>query len=151
MAGCVRLGHAAAEGHGGSGSIPPNHELRGQGDPSRRDSFLNSERSLDSVCRVTSPGLGAKMMTTGVVRFATFRLDARSGELFRDDRAVRLPPQASKLLDYLASSSGELVGREEIQKALRFEEVEELRRGSSQERARLGERSSSTCSTASAL
>jgi DNA-binding winged helix-turn-helix (wHTH) protein len=57
-------------------------------------------------------------MSTGVVRFGTFRLDARSGELRRDGRLIRLPPQASELLVLLASSSGKLVSREEIQKEL---------------------------------
>jgi WD40 repeat protein/DNA-binding winged helix-turn-helix (wHTH) protein/energy-coupling factor transporter ATP-binding protein EcfA2 len=52
------------------------------------------------------------------VRFDGFRLDRRSGELLREGRAVRLPPQASKLLLLLTSSPGELVSREEIQKAL---------------------------------
>jgi Tol biopolymer transport system component/DNA-binding winged helix-turn-helix (wHTH) protein len=58
------------------------------------------------------------MSATGVVRFGTFRLDARSGELRRDGRVVHLTPQASKLLLLLASSSGRLVSREEIQKEL---------------------------------
>jgi WD40 repeat protein/DNA-binding winged helix-turn-helix (wHTH) protein len=60
------------------------------------------------------------MATTGerFVRFGPFRLNPRSGELFREGRPVRLPPQASKLLLLLTSTPGELVSREEIQKAL---------------------------------
>jgi Tol biopolymer transport system component/DNA-binding winged helix-turn-helix (wHTH) protein len=52
------------------------------------------------------------------VCFGPFRVNARSGELFREGRSVHLPPQASKLLLLLVSSAGRLVSREEIQKAL---------------------------------
>ncbi|HSF15100.1 MAG TPA: winged helix-turn-helix domain-containing protein [Vicinamibacteria bacterium] len=52
------------------------------------------------------------------VRFGPFRLNVRSGELFRDDRLIHLPPQGSKLLLLLVESGGELLGREEIQEAL---------------------------------
>ncbi|HEY7816916.1 MAG TPA: winged helix-turn-helix domain-containing protein, partial [Vicinamibacteria bacterium] len=52
------------------------------------------------------------------VRFGPFRLSVVSGELSRDGRPTRLPPQASKLLLLLVSSAGELVSREKIQKAL---------------------------------
>ena len=60
-------------------------------------------------------------MTTGgelFLRFGPFRVDIRSGELFREGRLVRLPPQASKLLRVLVSSPGELVSRDEIQRTL---------------------------------
>jgi len=50
--------------------------------------------------------------------FEKFRLDVRSGELFKEGRPVRLPPQPTKLLLLLARSPGALVSHEEIQKEL---------------------------------
>jgi DNA-binding winged helix-turn-helix (wHTH) protein len=50
--------------------------------------------------------------------FGPFRLDSRSGELYKEERRVRLPPQPARLLLVLVSSPGELVTRDEIQKAL---------------------------------
>jgi WD40 repeat protein/DNA-binding winged helix-turn-helix (wHTH) protein len=51
-------------------------------------------------------------------RFGEFRLDVRSGELYRDELPVRLPPQPAKLLLRLVEARGELVTRDEVQKAL---------------------------------
>jgi WD40 repeat protein/DNA-binding winged helix-turn-helix (wHTH) protein len=50
--------------------------------------------------------------------FGEFRLDVRSGELFKNGAPVRLPPQPAKLLLFLVEARGELVTREEVQKAL---------------------------------
>jgi DNA-binding winged helix-turn-helix (wHTH) protein len=52
------------------------------------------------------------------LHFGKFRVDLRSGELFREDRTVRLPPQPTKLLLLLARSPGTLVTHEEIQSEL---------------------------------
>ncbi len=50
--------------------------------------------------------------------FGDYRLDVRSGELYKEGRPVRLPPQPGKLLLLLVSARGELVTREDVQKAL---------------------------------
>jgi DNA-binding winged helix-turn-helix (wHTH) protein len=52
------------------------------------------------------------------LHFGKFRLDLRSGELFQEDRTVRLPPQPTKLLLLLARSPGALVTHDEIQREL---------------------------------
>jgi DNA-binding winged helix-turn-helix (wHTH) protein/tetratricopeptide (TPR) repeat protein len=46
--------------------------------------------------------------------FDGFALRLDSGELFRDGAPVKLQPQPAKILEILASRSGEVVGREEI-------------------------------------
>lgn len=53
-----------------------------------------------------------------VIRFGTFELDSRSGQLRTQGRIVRLAPQPFKLLTLLTSSPGRLVTREEIRTAL---------------------------------
>ncbi len=50
--------------------------------------------------------------------FGDFRLDCRSGELRKGRREIRLQPQPAKLLVLLASRTGEIVTRTEIQKLL---------------------------------
>jgi serine/threonine-protein kinase len=50
--------------------------------------------------------------------FENYRLDCRSGELRRNGREIKLQPQPAKLLVLLATRSGEIVTRAEIQKAL---------------------------------
>lgn len=49
------------------------------------------------------------------LHFGSFDLDAGSGELRRAGRLIRLPPQPARLLCLLASRTGALVTREEIQ------------------------------------
>ena len=56
--------------------------------------------------------------TAGLLRFATFELDLRTRELRRDGGLVKLQDLPVKLLALLASRPGELVTREEIEKAL---------------------------------
>jgi Tol biopolymer transport system component/DNA-binding winged helix-turn-helix (wHTH) protein len=53
-----------------------------------------------------------------VFRFGPFALDPERGELTKDGRLVRLPPQPTKLLVLLASRAGHVVTREEIQQEL---------------------------------
>jgi len=53
-----------------------------------------------------------------VIRFGTFELDNRSGQLRTNGRIVRLAPQPFKLLTLLLSAPGSLVTREEIRTAL---------------------------------
>ncbi|HEX4593403.1 MAG TPA: winged helix-turn-helix domain-containing protein [Bryobacteraceae bacterium] len=48
--------------------------------------------------------------------FGPFVLDLHSQELHRDGQRVRLPPQAFRVLELLASHAGQLVSREQIQK-----------------------------------
>jgi DNA-binding winged helix-turn-helix (wHTH) protein len=53
-----------------------------------------------------------------VIRFGTFELDSRAGQLRTNGRIVRLAPQPFKLLTLLTSAPGRLVTREEIRTAL---------------------------------
>jgi TolB-like protein/DNA-binding winged helix-turn-helix (wHTH) protein/Tfp pilus assembly protein PilF len=50
--------------------------------------------------------------------FGPFELDPCTGELWKSGRPVKLPPQPTKLLIFLASRPGELVTREEIEESL---------------------------------
>ena len=52
------------------------------------------------------------------LRFESFELDLRTRELSRDGRPIKLQDKPAKLLALLASRSGELVTRGEIEKAL---------------------------------
>jgi TolB-like protein/DNA-binding winged helix-turn-helix (wHTH) protein/Flp pilus assembly protein TadD len=52
------------------------------------------------------------------LRFATFELDTQTHELFRNGRPVKLPPQALRLLQLLATHRGKLVTREEIRREI---------------------------------
>jgi TolB-like protein/DNA-binding winged helix-turn-helix (wHTH) protein/Tfp pilus assembly protein PilF len=52
------------------------------------------------------------------LRFGVFELDLDTGELRKSGRAVRLRPQAAKLLAVLASRPGKLVTREDLQEEL---------------------------------
>ena len=52
------------------------------------------------------------------LRFDSFELDLRTGELQKQGSRIRLQDQPTKLLILLASRSGELVTREEIQTVL---------------------------------
>ena len=60
----------------------------------------------------------AKAAADGPLRFGTFELDSRTGELRRSGVLIHLQPQPMKLLELLARRSGELVTREEIQQTL---------------------------------
>jgi len=53
-----------------------------------------------------------------LIRFETFEVDLRSGELRRNGVKVRLPEQSFQILAMLLRNAGELVTREEIQKRL---------------------------------
>src|ERR1700680_3749109 len=48
--------------------------------------------------------------------FGLFELDLQSRELRRGGQPIKLPPQAFRVLELLASHPGQLVSREEIQK-----------------------------------
>ena len=50
-----------------------------------------------------------------LLRFGVFELDLKTGELRKSGRAVRLRPQAAKVLGILASRAGQLVTREDLQ------------------------------------
>ena len=52
------------------------------------------------------------------MRFCGFELDLRTKELRRRGRPVKLPPQALRLLEFLASRPGQLVTREAIQQEI---------------------------------
>jgi TolB-like protein/DNA-binding winged helix-turn-helix (wHTH) protein/Flp pilus assembly protein TadD len=57
------------------------------------------------------------------LRFGVFELDLKTGELRKSGRAVRLRPQAAKVLGILASHAGQLVTREDLQGQLWDEET----------------------------
>jgi TolB-like protein/DNA-binding winged helix-turn-helix (wHTH) protein len=52
------------------------------------------------------------------IRFGSFELKLRSGELCRDGSAIKLPPQPFKVLVFLVEHAGQLVTREEIQQQI---------------------------------
>ena len=64
------------------------------------------------------------MSTQGpVVRFGTFELDSRSGELHRNGRRVPLQGQPAQVLCHLVSRPGELVSRDELRRAIWAEDT----------------------------
>jgi len=68
----------------------------------------------EQAARVTQAVSGSD----GVVRFATFELDNRTGQLTRNGRRVPLQDQPARALGLLASRPGELVTRDELRQAL---------------------------------
>src|SRR5438445_8945236 len=52
------------------------------------------------------------------LRFGVFELDPATGELRKSGRAVRLRPQAAKILVLLASRPGQLVTREDLREKI---------------------------------
>ena len=52
------------------------------------------------------------------LRFERFRLDPQTGELWKDDRRVKLKPQPARVLALLANHQGSVVTREEIKEEL---------------------------------
>ena len=52
------------------------------------------------------------------LRFCRFEIDLQTKALRRDGRPVKLPPQALRLLEFLASRPGQLLTREEIQREI---------------------------------
>jgi DNA-binding winged helix-turn-helix (wHTH) protein/TolB-like protein/tetratricopeptide (TPR) repeat protein len=58
-----------------------------------------------------------------VVRFGTFELDSRSGELRRDGRRVPLQGQPAQVLCQLVSHPGELVSRDDLRRAIWAEDT----------------------------
>jgi serine/threonine protein kinase/WD40 repeat protein len=52
----------------------------------------------------------------GVVRFGSYTVDLRTGDLCRDGAPLKLQPQPAKVLAFLVSRRGELVTRQEIVK-----------------------------------
>jgi DNA-binding winged helix-turn-helix (wHTH) protein len=51
-------------------------------------------------------------------RFDLFEFDSATGEIVKDGRCVRLRPQPARALALLLDRHGELVSREELQRAL---------------------------------
>lgn len=62
--------------------------------------------------------MGTSTPPTTRLYFGPFELDPHTGELWKSGRPVKLPPQPTKLLIFLASRCGELVTREEIKESL---------------------------------
>jgi TolB-like protein/DNA-binding winged helix-turn-helix (wHTH) protein/Tfp pilus assembly protein PilF len=58
-----------------------------------------------------------------VRRFGVFELNLRTGELRKDGRPVKLPPQPFKVLALLVERSGDLVLRDDLKRALWGEET----------------------------
>ena len=52
------------------------------------------------------------------LRFAAFELDLQAHELLRNGRAVKVAPQALRVLEFLAAHPGRLVTREEIRQEI---------------------------------
>lgn len=52
------------------------------------------------------------------LRFAAFEIDLQARELLRNGRAVKVAPQALRLLEFLAANPGRLVTREEIRQEI---------------------------------
>ena len=63
------------------------------------------------------------------LRFASFELDLRTGELWKNGRRIRLQDQPAKLLSLLVTHPGELVTRMEIQKLLWNDQFVEVDHG----------------------
>ena len=57
-------------------------------------------------------------MSADTVRFGTFELNTRVGELRQDGRTAKLQPQPMKMLVLLAQRAGQVVTREELQAAV---------------------------------
>lgn len=55
---------------------------------------------------------------TALLRFGEFEFNPETGELWRGDLRVKLPPQPTKLLALLASRPGQLITRGELQRQL---------------------------------
>ena len=53
-------------------------------------------------------------MTSRQVEFGEFRLDPNTGELWRKDREIKLPPRAAALLSALAERSMQVVSKQEL-------------------------------------
>ena len=51
-------------------------------------------------------------------RFDLFEFDSATGEVVKDGRCVRLRPQPARVLAHLLERHGELVSREELQRAI---------------------------------
>src|SRR4029453_2649126 len=84
-----------------------------------RRAISELERAIDRVVDSGKPFLRRSMSTQHpVVRFGTFELDSRSGELRRDGRRVPLQGQPAQVLCQLVSHPGELVSREELRRAI---------------------------------
>ncbi len=58
-----------------------------------------------------------------VLRFGSFDLDPKSGELLKNGDLVKLPPQPFKVLTVLAQRSGEIVSRTEIREQVWHDET----------------------------
>jgi DNA-binding winged helix-turn-helix (wHTH) protein/tetratricopeptide (TPR) repeat protein len=65
----------------------------------------------------TDPRRGVRFSVRGV-RFGVFEFDAQSRELWKNGRLVAVRPQPLKLLALLLDQPGEVVSREDIQRAL---------------------------------
>jgi adenylate cyclase len=53
-------------------------------------------------------------MTSRYVEFGEFRLDPNTGELWRNDKEIKLPPRAAALLSALAERSMQVVSKQEL-------------------------------------
>ena len=53
-------------------------------------------------------------MTSRYVEFGEFRLDPNTGELWRNDKEIKLPPRAAALLSALAERSMQVVSKQDL-------------------------------------
>jgi DNA-binding winged helix-turn-helix (wHTH) protein/tetratricopeptide (TPR) repeat protein len=58
--------------------------------------------------------MGVQPSQLAVIRFGSFDLDLKNGELSKSGELIKLPPQPTKVLAVLARRSGEVVSRAEI-------------------------------------
>lgn len=62
--------------------------------------------------------MSANASEDAVIRFDTFEMELKSGELRRDGALIKLPPQPFRALAFLAARAGQVVTREEIQREI---------------------------------
>ena len=63
-------------------------------------------------------GMRANASEKAVIRFDSFELELKSGELRRDGALIKLQPQPFRALAFLADRSGQVVTRGEIQREI---------------------------------
>jgi DNA-binding winged helix-turn-helix (wHTH) protein/tetratricopeptide (TPR) repeat protein len=67
--------------------------------------------------------LGVQPSQRAVLRFESFDLDLKNGELSKSGELIKLPPQPTKVLAVLARRSGEVVSRAEIREQVWHDET----------------------------
>ena len=71
---------------------------------------LGQEAQVMAECR----GSSVETMTSRLLEFGEFRLDPSTGQLWRNDKEIKLPPRAAALLSALAGRSLQVVSKQEL-------------------------------------